>query len=1149
MDERFSDRMLLAEANQWPEDAAEYFGEGDECHMAFHFPLMPRLFMAIQMEDRFPIIDILQQTPEIPDGCQWALFLRNHDELTLEMVTDEERDYMYRVYAHEREARINLGIRRRLAPLLGNDRAKIELMNGLLLSLPGTPVIYYGDEIGMGDNIYLGDRDGVRTPMQWSGDRNAGFSRANPQRLYLPPIIDPEFHYETVNVETQAKNRGSLLWWMRRMLALRKRYQVFGRGTLEFLHPENRRVLAYLRSDGDQSVLIVANLSRFAQFVELDLSRFKGFEPVELFGQTHFPPIGELPYLLTLGPHAVYWLAIEGPREEVALAPADDETPAIAAQGSIDAIVGGRGRAELERAIARFLPTRRWFSGKARRIRSVTVTDSLPLAGPRAGLPARVLIARVEFNEGEAETYAMPLVLLEGERAERLAADAPRSVVARMERRGEPAVIAEALFDPEVCRALLDAVRHRRRLRGSEGGSLAGRPSPALRDVLDGEEPPEPSIFRAEQSNTSVLFGQSLILKLFRRVEDGVNPDLELGRYLAERTAFAHTPRVAGALEYQKDGGEPATLAILHEFVPNEGDAWQYTLDALGRFYEQAVTERIRPGAQPPEPAVEGLLERAAGEIPDEVDEVVGSYLQSAQLMGRRLAELHAALAGDGADPALAAEPITPHYQRSVYQSARNLTGRTMQLLRRALPSLGERERAEAEDLLARDGRHPAALLGPDRPPRPGRPHPGARRPPPGPGALHRPRLPDHRLRGRARPVADRAPREAHAAARRRRPAAVLRLRDGHGAARRRRPGPGRRRLGRRPRAGGLGPPLERVGLGRVPRLLPRGRRRRALDPGRPRRPRPGARHRPPGEGHLRARLRAQQPPRLGARPAARDPRPARRGRLAAARAPPGPQGAGNHSRGEGKRWRSASRFSARRACTKRSAMASSRRVERAGRGCGVRREAVPARPELVEQPDAAAGLERLAQHLARGAGDGRRPPQALQLDRAEGARGRVVREDARQEQRQVPEPPVDGGVARLGQHVERRREAHRVELAEALAPPSARSLPPEGPARDAGVRGQQRRQEGPSPAVVEQLAQVVAAQERQPLPRPHPLRDVGGLAQVGGDLLDGDREGQERRRRDERLALEVPGAGAQQLVGGGGRGEGPLEEVRLAAQ
>ena len=1024
VDERFPDRMLLAEANQWPEDAAEYFGEGDECHMAFHFPLMPRLFMAIQMEDRFPIIDILQQTPEIPDGCQWALFLRNHDELTLEMVTDEERDYMYRVYAHEREARINLGIRRRLAPLLGNDRAKIELMNGLLLSLPGTPVIYYGDEIGMGDNIYLGDRDGVRTPMQWSGDRNAGFSRANPQRLYLPPIIDPEFHYETVNVETQAKNRGSLLWWMRRMLALRKRYQVFGRGTLEFLHPENRRVLAYLRSDGDQSVLIVANLSRFAQFVELDLSRFKGFEPVELFGQTHFPPIGELPYLLTLGPHAVYWLAIEGPREEVALAPADDETPAIAAEGSIDAIVGGRGRAELERAIARFLPTRRWFSGKARRIRSVTVTDSLPLAGPRAGLPARVLIARVEFNEGEAETYAMPLVLLEGERAERLAADAPRSVVARMERRGEPAVIAEALFDPEVCRALLDAVRYRRRLRGSEGGSLAGRPSPALRDVLDGEEPPEPSIFRAEQSNTSVLFGQSLILKLFRRVEDGVNPDLELGRYLAERTAFAHTPRVAGALEYQKDGGEPATLAILHEFVPNEGDAWQYTLDALGRFYEQAVTERIRPGAQPPEPAVEGLLERAAGEIPDEVDEVVGSYLQSAQLMGTRLAELHAALAGDGADPALAAEPITPHYQRSVYQSARNLTGRTMQLLRRALPSLGERERADAEDLLARDGdilRRFSALI--DRRVRAARIRVH--------GDLHLGQVlftgRDFLIidfEGEPTALADRAPRQAHARSATspaccapsttRRPARCSTPSPAAWSTPSRTPPASWRRgaatgtSGSRPRSSA---PTSR-------------RRRRALDPGRPRRPRPGARHRPPGEGHLRARLRAQQPPRLGGRPAARDPRPARRGRLASVHPPdlrapgttPGARGRGGGRRAgsapaapgrSARRWPPAD--GSRRRPRARRAPRGGTSAPRAGRAARRRRGSraprpAPRRPGRRRPPPARGAAARSGGRRARPCGPGRRPPGTATGPRAAGGRrGGATRAARRASPRAAP--------------------------------------------------------------------------------------------------------------------------------------------------
>src|ERR671922_109345 len=320
VDRKFKNRMLLAEANQWPEDAVAYFGDGDECHMAFHFPSMPRLFMAIRMESRFPIIDILTQTPTIPDTCQWALFLRNHDELTLEMVTDEERDYMYRVYAYDRQARINLGIRRRLAPLLGNNRAKIELLNGLLLSLPGTPVLYYGDEIGMGDNVYLGDRDGVRTPMQWSADRNAGFSRANPQQLYLPVIIDPEFHFETVNVETQSANPQSLLWWMRRVISLRNRHQVFGRGDIEFLTPENHRVLAFVRRDANEQILVVANLSRFAQFCELDLGAWKGLVPRELFGHTEFPAVGDLPYLVTLGPYSFYWLAPEQPRAEVTVA-------------------------------------------------------------------------------------------------------------------------------------------------------------------------------------------------------------------------------------------------------------------------------------------------------------------------------------------------------------------------------------------------------------------------------------------------------------------------------------------------------------------------------------------------------------------------------------------------------------------------------------------------------------------------------------------------------------------------------------------------------------------------------------------------------------------------------------------------------------
>ena len=312
VDGHFPDRMFLAEANQWPEEAVAYFGEGDECHMAFHFPVMPRLFMALHQEDRFPILDILDQTPSIPISCQWCLFLRNHDELTLEMVTDEERDYMYRAYARDRAARINLGIRHRLAPLLKNDRRRIELMNALLFSLPGTPVVYYGDEIGMGDNIYLGDRNGVRTPMQWSSDRNAGFSRANAQKLYLPIIIDPEYHYEAKNVEAQQNNSSSLLWWMKRLIALRKQFKAFGRGTIRFLRPDNSKVLAFIREYAEERVLIVANLSRFVQFVQLDLREYVGVVPEEVFGRTQFPTVGEIPYVMTLSPHAFYWLLLPG---------------------------------------------------------------------------------------------------------------------------------------------------------------------------------------------------------------------------------------------------------------------------------------------------------------------------------------------------------------------------------------------------------------------------------------------------------------------------------------------------------------------------------------------------------------------------------------------------------------------------------------------------------------------------------------------------------------------------------------------------------------------------------------------------------------------------------------------------------------------
>ncbi|HEY3523508.1 MAG TPA: maltose alpha-D-glucosyltransferase, partial [Candidatus Limnocylindrales bacterium] len=409
IDERFADRMLLAEANQWPEDSVAYFGDGDECHMAFNFPVMPRMFMAIQQEDRYPIVDILTETPDPPGTSQWALFLRNHDELTLEMVTDEERDYMYRVYARDPQARINLGIRRRLAPLLNNNRRRIELMNGLLFSLPGTPVVYYGDEIGMGDNIYLGDRNGVRTPMQWSGDRNAGFSDANRQQLYLPVIVDPEYHYEAVNVAAQQANAHSLLWWMKRLIALRKRHPAFGRGSIEFLHPANRRVLAFIRRHEGESILVVANLSRFVQYVELDLGADEGRLPIEMFGRSEFPPIRGA-YPLTLGPHAFLWFELIEPATPLAVESPPAELPSLPGIRDITALAAHPVAARLATVLGGWLPGRRWFRAKARRIRTVEVSDVLPLGA--GALPAAVLVVTVGYAQGEPETYLVPVAVL-----------------------------------------------------------------------------------------------------------------------------------------------------------------------------------------------------------------------------------------------------------------------------------------------------------------------------------------------------------------------------------------------------------------------------------------------------------------------------------------------------------------------------------------------------------------------------------------------------------------------------------------------------------------------------------------------------------------------------------------------------------------
>jgi maltose alpha-D-glucosyltransferase / alpha-amylase len=698
VDTNYPNRMLLAEANQWPEDAVSYFGQGDECNMAFHFPLMPRLFMSIRMEDRFPIVDILAQTPSIPDSSQWALFLRNHDELTLEMVTDEERDYMYRAYTQDRHARINLGIRRRLAPLLGNDRKRIELMNGLLFSLPGTPVLYYGDEIGMGDNIFLGDRNGVRTPMQWSADRNAGFSRANRQRLYLPVITDPEYHYETVNVEAQGQNPHSLLSWMKRLIALRKRHRAFGRGTLELLRPENRKVLAYIRRYESEQILCVANLSRFLQAVELDMSQWKGLVPVELFSGNEMPVVGDAPYFLTLGPHAFYWFTLQ-PRATPMVSSDGQLTsaslPEIRVVGGWENALKGPSKDRLENILLGYVRNRRWFAGKARGLKSASISNLVPVPGA-AGDPYLAAIV-ISYAEGDPDTYQLPLAYANHVEAPHILERWPNSAIAWLRVQGEEGrgLIYDALGPPGFAEAMLGAIARRRRATNGKG-TLIGSTTRAFTRLRGPETVRlEAALSVAEQSNNSVVFGERLILKVFRRLEEGVNPELEVGRFLTEKTNFAQIAPLAGSLEYRRDSGEPISLAVLQGYVPNQGDAWQYTLNTLAHFFRGVDLV----GAEPP-PVARNLVRASAVELPEVAAKTIGAYLDSARLLGRRTAELHRALASDPTDPAFAPERITPQDQRSIYQSLSGLSMRSTDLLRSQLKKLPEDAREDAKRVL-----------------------------------------------------------------------------------------------------------------------------------------------------------------------------------------------------------------------------------------------------------------------------------------------------------------------------------------------------------------------------------------------------------------------------------------------------------------
>ncbi len=699
VDKRYGDRMLLAEANQWPEDAVTYFGsgKGDECHMAFHFPLMPRIFMAVRMEDRVPIVDILEQTPPIPETSQWALFLRNHDELTLEMVTDEERDYMYRVYANDAKARINLGIRRRLAPLLGNDRRRIELLKLLLLSLPGTPVLYYGDEIGMGDNVFLGDRNGVRTPMQWSPDKNAGFSRASPHALYLPIILDPEYHYEAVNVETQQRNPNSLFWWMKQTLTLRKRFKAFGRGSLQFLQPENRKILAFVRRYETEVILVVANLSRFAQAVRLDLSEFRNTVPVELFGHARFPAIGEQAYPLSLSPHTVFWFSLE-PASPPKHAWEIQQPPLLLLREKWEDMLHGDGRAGLERVLGSFLNSPLWQGSRRREVKSVQLRDAVCLPLEAAGA---FLLLLVEYHESDPEDYLLPVSLVAGTEADKLQQGAPQQIIARLrlQSQNSEALLCVGSYSRSFCLTLLDSMARRRSFNGSEG-EIKTASMPSLRERRRGLSTLEPNSHKADQSNLTVALGDQYFLKLFRRLEFGVNPEVELGRFLTER-AFPNVPTVAGWLEYRSHGGQEMTAGILTSCIPNAQDAWAYSLDMLSRYFDRVRTAPAEKGS---DALTDGrLLEMAAQEVPQSVVGLLGTYLELARLLGQRTGELHLALASDLVEPAFAPEPFTPFYQRALFQSLRNLAVQTLYLLRRNLDRLPESVRREASRVIARE--------------------------------------------------------------------------------------------------------------------------------------------------------------------------------------------------------------------------------------------------------------------------------------------------------------------------------------------------------------------------------------------------------------------------------------------------------------
>jgi maltose alpha-D-glucosyltransferase/alpha-amylase len=698
VDERHPGKVLLAETNLWPEEAAEYFGEGDECHMNYHYPLMPRLFMSIQTEDRYPILDILQQTPKIPDNCQWALFLRNHDDLMLSMVTEEERDYLYKVFAQDHGAKINQGIRRRLAPLLNNDRRKLELLSSLLFSLPGTPIIYYGDEIGMGDNIYLGDRNGIRTPMQWNSDRNAGFSAANPQKLFLPVIRDPLYRYETINVENQNHNPSSLLWWMKNVIGMRKRLKAFSHGSIEFLDSNNSKILAFVRAHQGESILVIVNLSKYSQSVELDLQNFKGIQPIEIFSQNKFFEIGEDPYRFTVSPYGYYWFLMEHSDEQEE-SPRERKLEELLIDVEWNEFCENySARRRFERKILpNYLQSIRWFGGKSKKIVSIDIQryPSIELEEQKVFF----LNIQVRYTDGLPETYFLPLhFVTKAEEIISYLKNEPQSVVSYLKTPEKEGILIDGIYEETFRNELFWRMKTGAETR-VKNGLLKFDQGKILAELDILKEDISSSILKAEQSNTSVIYNNEFFFKIYRKLDTDINPDLELVRFLSDFTDFENSPRYGGGIEFEDLLDKSFTiLGLLQNKIPNQGEAWTMMLEELDRYYEKVLSKFDKNRALPE------LVEKDRlyfEDVPEQIQRFIGSLtFERVRLLAERTAEMHIALSSNTDQEDFCPERFSQHYQRSIYAGHRKLVAEKLDALADRMPSLPKHIAQEADQIL-----------------------------------------------------------------------------------------------------------------------------------------------------------------------------------------------------------------------------------------------------------------------------------------------------------------------------------------------------------------------------------------------------------------------------------------------------------------